>query len=178
MRRLLPIFALFVTCATAVGGCATSSASESEPEPGAIGAPTDENDDERPVWAEGPVDDTTERPEETSKAEESSKASPPPQKPSPRRRQTDAPVPEGLDGVFPDETVSLDFRKATIGRILRVFKVKAHLDIVLSDEVVGRIAIRTDEVPLEEAFRAVLSAGDLTYERRESVLIVKPAAEE
>lgn len=173
MPRPIAVFVAAMTIAGGASSCATSSAAEpEETDRGAVGVPTEDEREERPVWAEGPIDDTTaeDRSDDDSTADRDTAESS--RRPSEPRRpiRTQA---EGLEGVFPDETVNLDFRKASIRRIFRIFQVKARLDLVLDSEVEGRLTVRTDETPIREAFEALLKAADLTYERRDDVVIVQ-----
>lgn len=171
-RRILLVAVLSMWTAA---GCATPSHEESERTEGAIGAPEEENDEERPAWAEGPVDSQSDERREEPGADGEEPGQRPAERPSDdRERRRRAAAADGLEGVFPDETVNLDFRKARIGRIFRIFKVKARIDLILDSSVKGRLTVSAEETPIEKAFRAVLAAADLTFERRDDVIVVEP----
>lgn len=164
---------VFGVVVAAAGGCATSGGAsdvgEFSEEPVA-GTPSEE--EVRKPWADGPVDST--RPERRGAA----------------RRLDDGPAREvepaggrvGQPGggqrigrLFSDRRIKLDFRQASVRRVLRIFREEARVNLVVAPEVKGRVTISTDEIPLDEAFEAVVRAADLSWKRRENVVVVEPA---
>ena len=164
-------------------GCATAESSEEQPSDEQAVREAPSESDEPPVWAEGPVG--SDRPPESVDEEDAEVADEASEKGDERARQGEdrsrrrerrrRRSPRGLAGVFPDEQVTLDFRRARISRIMRIFTVKAKVNIVLADEVEGKMSVSMEETPIEEAFRAILQAAGLTFERRKGAVFVEPA---
>lgn len=158
-----------VIVALAVGMCVdlivVGCANPSEPtETDTPVAEAPRRSEERPVWAEGPVDNSPRESESGADAAgpESSQG---------RKAPSAEPKPEEL---FPNERVTLDFRRAKIRRILRIFQAKARQNIVIDDAVQGRITVQIDEAPIADAFRAVLVAAELGYETAGGDVVVRP----
>jgi hypothetical protein len=172
MRRLTT---LCLTLTVLIVGCATPSeeADQSPDEP--VGQVPEETD-ETPVWVKSA---SKTKPREGTDAGQT--GADPESTPPARRRPTGEPerqpvraVPDTLEGVFPDERITLDFKQAKISRVMRLFQVKADLNIVLTPEVDGRMTVSTEDALLEEAFRTVLQTAGLTFDRRTDALVVSP----
>lgn len=157
-RRWYWALALIAVC---VAGCASSSGASEANDSGVVQSPP--SADEDPAWAEGPIDDR-----EAPRGEAETSARPE------DVRETKAERPRRLEEVFPGESITLDFRQTDIRRVIRIFRVKAKVDLVLTPEVEGRLTVRTEEIPIVDAFRAVLRAGNLTYELRDRAIVVRP----
>lgn len=74
--------------------------------------------------------------------------------------------------------VSLDFRKAEIGDVLRLLAKQYDLNIVLSKAVTGPISIRLHEVTVDEALESIITINGFFYSRRGPVIRVTTAAAE
>ena len=55
-----------------------------------------------------------------------------------------------------DDTISLDFKDAEIGSVLRVLSMKSNVNIVAGPEVKGLVTVRLDNVPWEKALAVIL----------------------
>lgn len=71
-----------------------------------------------------------------------------------------------------DDTISLDFKDAEIGSVLRVLSMKSAVNIVAGPEVKGLITVRLDNVPWEKALDVILRTYDYVYERDGNVIRV------
>ncbi|GAB4292299.1 MAG: type IV pilus secretin PilQ [Myxococcota bacterium] len=70
--------------------------------------------------------------------------------------------------------ISLDFKDADIGNILRLIADVSRLNIVASDDVKGKITVTLRNVPWDEALDIVLRSKGLDKERRGNIIRVAP----
>ncbi len=61
--------------------------------------------------------------------------------------------------------VSLDFKDAEIGNVLRVIAEIGHLNIITSKEVAGKVTLKLVDVPLEQILDVILKTNNLGMER-------------
>ncbi|HOW87735.1 MAG TPA: secretin N-terminal domain-containing protein [Candidatus Omnitrophota bacterium] len=71
-----------------------------------------------------------------------------------------------------DDTISLDFKDADIGSVLRVLSMKSNVNIVTGPEVKGLVTVRLDNVPWEKALDVILRTYDYVYERDGNIIRV------
>lgn len=72
----------------------------------------------------------------------------------------------------PDDTISLDFKDADIGSVLRVLSMKSNVNIVTGPEVKGLVTVRLDNVPWEKALDVILRTYNYVYERDGNIIRV------
>jgi hypothetical protein len=83
--------------------------------------------------------------------------------------EADAPVysdavPELLDTEIFNRRVTLDFKNADIQNVIRLIAARTGLNILLDpNEVVGRVTLSLDNVPLRDALDAILKVNKLAY---------------
>ncbi len=84
----------------------------------------------------------------------------------------DLPVPANADASteLPPVKISLDFKDAEIGTVLRVISLKSGVNIVAGPEVVGVVTIRLEEVAWEKALDVILRTYNFVYERDGNVI--------
>ncbi len=70
------------------------------------------------------------------------------------------------------ETISLDFKDADIGSVLRVLSMKSNVNIVTGPEVTGLVTVRLDNVPWDKALEVILRTYDYVYERDGNIIRV------
>lgn len=70
------------------------------------------------------------------------------------------------------DSISLDFKDADIGTVLRVLSMKSGVNIVTGPEVKGLVSVRLDNVPWEKALDVILRTYDYVYERDENIIRV------
>lgn len=68
--------------------------------------------------------------------------------------------------------ISLDVRDADIHNVLRLIADAAQLNIVVADEVKGRVTLKLRQVPWTEALDVILASKGLGRERDGDVLLV------
>ena len=68
--------------------------------------------------------------------------------------------------------VSLDFKDADIGNVLRILSLKSKVNIVAGPEVKGVVTIRLEDVPWDKALDVVLRTYGYVYERKENIIRV------
>lgn len=71
-----------------------------------------------------------------------------------------------------EETISLDFKDADIGTVLRVLSMKSDVNIVTGPEVKGLVTVRLDNVPWEKALDVILRTYDYVFERDGNIIRV------
>lgn len=82
-----------------------------------------------------------------------------------------ATVPEGK-ALAGDDTISLDFKDAEIGSVLRVLSMKSGVNIVTGPEVQGLVTVRLDNVPWEKALDVILRTYNYVFEREGNIIRV------
>ncbi|MDD5226184.1 MAG: secretin and TonB N-terminal domain-containing protein [Candidatus Omnitrophica bacterium] len=75
-----------------------------------------------------------------------------------------------------DDTISLDFKDADIGSVLRVLSMKSNVNIVTGPDVTGLVTVRLDNVPWEKALDVILRTYDYVYERDGNIIRVTTRA--
>lgn len=68
--------------------------------------------------------------------------------------------------------VSIDFKEADIGNVLRILSLKSGINIVAGPEVEGTVTIRLENVPWENALDVVLRTYGYVYERSGNIIRV------
>lgn len=68
--------------------------------------------------------------------------------------------------------ITLDFKDADIGTVLRLLSLKSGMNIVAGPEVMGTVSVRLENVPWEEALEVVLRTYGYVYERRGNIIRV------
>lgn len=74
--------------------------------------------------------------------------------------------------VTENDTISLDFKDAEIGSVLRVLSMKSNVNIVTGPEVKGLVTVRLDNVPWEKALDVILRTYNYVYEREGNIIRV------
>jgi type IV pilus assembly protein PilQ len=124
-----------------------------------------------------------------------SEAQPAPAKPASRRAQpvsTEIPSPEAAgpadpaaidlleEGGFSQEKnyvgrrISLDFKDAEMGNILRLIAEVSDLNVIAGEEVAGKVTIRLVEVPWDQALDVILMTKGLGFMRIGNILRIAP----
>jgi len=70
------------------------------------------------------------------------------------------------------DSISLDFKDAEIGTVLRVLSMKSGMNIVAGPEVKGLVTVRLDDVPWDRALDVILRTYDYVFERDGNVIRV------
>jgi type IV pilus assembly protein PilQ len=76
--------------------------------------------------------------------------------------------------IYTGKKITLDFKDADIGNILRLFAEVSDLNIIASGDVRGTVTIRLVDVPWDQAFDIVLEANNLGAERIGNVVRIVP----
>lgn len=72
-----------------------------------------------------------------------------------------------------NQKVSVSFAGASIPEVLQIFAKQYSLNLVVSDDIIGRITLQLDNVSLEDALNAILKSHGYHYIIEDDVLIVK-----
>jgi len=68
--------------------------------------------------------------------------------------------------------ITLDLRDVEVRSVLRFIAEEANANIVVDDAVSGRITMRLDDVPIDEAFLAILQSQELGFSYRGEIMLV------
>jgi len=71
-----------------------------------------------------------------------------------------------------ENLLSMDFKDADIGNVLRILGEKSGLNIVTDPSIKGKITIYLREVPAEDALELILQVNELSYQKTNNVLMV------
>lgn len=77
-------------------------------------------------------------------------------------------------GQYAGRKISLDFKDADIRNIFRLIAEVSELNIVIGDEVKGRVTIRLIEVPWDQALDVILQSQSLGMVRIGNVIRIAP----
>jgi len=69
---------------------------------------------------------------------------------------------------------SINFKEADLVDVIRLLSEQHGLNLVLGEEVTGKITLRLKKVPLEKALDLILKANGYTWFIDENILLVKP----
>lgn len=76
---------------------------------------------------------------------------------------------------FSGRKISLDFKDADIRSIFRLIADISKFNLIISDDVSGRVTIRLDDVPWDQAFAIILQSKSLWFEKYGNIVRVAPA---
>lgn len=76
---------------------------------------------------------------------------------------------------FSGRKISLDFKDADVRSIFRLIADISKFNIIISDDVEGRISVRLDDVPWDQAFAIILQTRGLWFEKYGNIVRVAPA---
>ncbi|MCB0308233.1 MAG: type IV pilus secretin PilQ [Bdellovibrionales bacterium] len=76
---------------------------------------------------------------------------------------------------FTGRRISLDFKDAEVRSVFRLIADISRFNIIISDDVTGRITIRLDDVPWDQAFAIILQARGLWFEKYGNIIRVASA---
>ncbi|MDH0730847.1 type IV pilus secretin PilQ family protein [Pseudomonas sichuanensis] len=82
-----------------------------------------------------------------------------------------------LTPAFEQEPISLNFQDVEVRAVLQVMADYVGINLVASDTVQGRISLRLDDVPWQQALDLVLRSKGLGRRQEGNVLLVAPVAE-
>jgi len=77
---------------------------------------------------------------------------------------------EGMTSQYTGERISLDFQDADIHGIFRLIAEVSNLNIVTADNVRGRVTVRLDNVPWDQALETILKAKQLHKTQQGNVI--------
>jgi type IV pilus assembly protein PilQ len=109
----------------------------------------------------------SQEPKEIKQAEEVSKAE---QEPAPDRFKP------GQASGYTGRKISLDFKDADIGNILRLMAEISKLNIIAGEDVKGKVSLRLIEVPWDQAFDIILKTNGLGMVQEGNVVRILPVA--
>lgn len=76
---------------------------------------------------------------------------------------------------FSGRKISLDFKDADIRSIFRLIADISKFNLIISDDVSGRVTIRLDDVPWDQAFAIILQSKGLWFEKYGNIVRVAPS---
>ncbi|MDQ7837526.1 MAG: type IV pilus secretin PilQ [Thermodesulfobacteriota bacterium] len=100
-------------------------------------------------------------------------------------RDTAAPIDDGLarvempfgpNKVYTGQKITLDFQNADIHNVFRLLAEVSKLNIVAGDDVTGKVTLKLDRVPWDQALDVVLAAKGLGMVKTGNVIRIAPLA--
>jgi type IV pilus assembly protein PilQ len=76
---------------------------------------------------------------------------------------------------FSGRKISLDFKDADIRSIFRLIADISKFNLIISDDVSGRVTIKLDDVPWDQAFAIILQSKSLWFEKYGNIVRIAPA---
>jgi type IV pilus assembly protein PilQ len=76
---------------------------------------------------------------------------------------------------FTGRRISLDFKDAEIRSIFRLLADISKLNLIISDDVGGRVTVRLENVPWDQAFAIILQTKGLWFEKYGNIVRIAPA---
>ncbi len=70
------------------------------------------------------------------------------------------------------QNVTLDFKDADIGNVLKIIALKSGINIVFTPDVIGNVTIRLVDVPWDRALDVILKTYGYAYEKQGNVILV------
>ncbi len=72
------------------------------------------------------------------------------------------------------QKISLDYKDADLGSVLRSLAWTYNLNIVTSPDVKGRVTINLNDIAVEDALEAILTINGLAYSKRAGIIYIAP----
>ena len=94
-----------------------------------------------------------------------------------RQRPRATAVVQEKDKVYTGERLTLNFQDIDVRPVLQLLADTSGQNIVVSDSVKGRVTLRLQNVPWDQALDIVLKTKGLDMRRKDNVIMVAPAAE-
>lgn len=88
-------------------------------------------------------------------------------RPQPPPASTPAPI-----KAYTGEKITLDFQNTDLRRILRIIGRASGKNIVIPDSVNGRVTVKLQNVPWDQALELILSSSNLGFEESGNVLMI------
>lgn len=76
---------------------------------------------------------------------------------------------------FSGRKISLDFKDADIRSIFRLIADISKFNLIISDDVTGRVTIKLDDVPWDQAFAIILQSKGLWFEKYGNIVRIAPS---
>ncbi len=76
---------------------------------------------------------------------------------------------------FTGRKISLDFKDAEVRSIFRLIADISKLNMIVSDEVTGKVTVRLENVPWDQAFAIILQTRGLWFEKYGNIVRIAPA---
>jgi len=91
---------------------------------------------------------------------------------------------KGIEEILPKKTVeelpqrffSMEFRDADLKDVLRVLGQQNQMNIIIGEEVQGKVTLSFQKVDLFDALETILKIHNLTYFQEENIIRVVPSA--
>ena len=81
---------------------------------------------------------------------------------------TNSPMPQAVGG----DKISLDLKGMDVVEVIKMLATKGSLNVVLSNDVKGRVTIFLKSVNIMDAFEIILAANGLAYDKRGDIIYV------
>jgi hypothetical protein len=94
--------------------------------------------------------------------------------PAPARSQQTPPPPEGCKERLPTDRTTLDLRGADVGTTVRLLAEQYRISLIVTPDVTGLVTVTLYQVPVRDAFDALIRTAALVCLVRDDILLVMP----
>ena len=81
-------------------------------------------------------------------------------------------ISEYMDKIHGEDRLSISIQDADIKSILRALSIKKKLNIVVGQDVAGKVSINLYNIPLKEVLDAIITLNGYSYTQRENIIFV------
>jgi len=75
---------------------------------------------------------------------------------------------------LPDSRVTMNFKDAELANVVRLLVSQDNLNLIMSDDIQGKVTVNLEDVSLESAMDAILHVNDYEWFVQDNIIIVQP----
>ncbi len=75
---------------------------------------------------------------------------------------------------LPDTRVTMNFKDAELANVVRLLVSQDNLNLIMSDDIQGKVTVNLEDVALESAMDAILHVNDYEWFVQDNIIIVQP----
>lgn len=75
---------------------------------------------------------------------------------------------------LPDSRVTMNFKEAELANVIRLLVSQDNLNLIMSDDIQGKVTVNLEDVALESAMDAILHVNDYEWFVQDNIIIVQP----
>ena len=75
---------------------------------------------------------------------------------------------------LPESRISLDFQDAELVNVIRMLVSQDNLNLIMGEDITGRVTVNLDDVSLETALNAILHVNNYEWFMQDNIIVVQP----